>query len=123
MPRYLRSAKTVEKATYAADAALPPASQHIESALAENGEAPVAVLKKQKTMLAEAIVLVPISDAEVVASEDVRRGGTHKADHRNPPPPPPLTKSACRPHGLSWGSTCATACSNFLGCWLPGQLP
>ena len=86
MPRYHHTAKAVEKATYAA---LPPASQQILGALAENGEAPVVVLVERKAVLAEATALVPITDAVEVSSEDFRRGGTHnRAGQRNFPPPP-----------------------------------
>jgi hypothetical protein len=72
-------AKAVEKAAYAA---LSPASQQMVSALAENGEAPAAVIVGPNVILAEATALVPILGLSPAAAFMVARGGwvtTHRA--------------------------------------------
>jgi hypothetical protein len=69
----------VEKAAYAA---LSPASQQMVSALAENGEAPAAVIVGPNVILAEATALVPILGLSPAAAFMVARGGwvtTHRA--------------------------------------------
>jgi hypothetical protein len=55
----------LEKAAYAA---LPPASQQMVCALAEDVEAPVVALVGRRVMLAEAIVLVPILGLSAAAA-------------------------------------------------------